>query len=349
VRGVRLHELTPPEQDAEASAAELRELARTSGAAAYLPLDDAAVWLVREPPGGLVVAGPSGDLVEYALDKARQLEAARAAGLPVPDTEVVARVEDLDVTSFPAVVKPARALYETNGRLVRPTGSVVADADELARVREQEWYPPLLVQPLITGVGEGLFGHVTADGVVAWSSHRRVRMLNPQGSASSACESHPVDPALTGPAERLLTQIGWRGLFMLEFLRDRAGRPWLMELNGRPWGSMALARRRGFEYPAWAVRAALDQAFVPTPPEHPPEVLCRNVALELVHLAFVLRGPQSDALTEWPRPWATVRQLLKVSRRDRLYNWNRSQPSVLFADTAQTLRDYFRRARGSTA
>jgi hypothetical protein len=44
-----------------------------------------------------------------------------------------------------------------------------------------------------------------------------------------------------------------------------------------------------------------------------------------------------------------VRQLVKVTRRDRLYNWNRSQPLVLIADTIQTLRDYFRRARGSTA
>ena len=166
---------------------------------------------------------------------------------------------------------------------------------------------PLIVQPLIHGTGEGLFGHATKDGVVAWSAHRRVRMLNPQGSASSACESFPVDQGLIGPAERFLTGLGWRGLFMLEFLRDRAGTPWFMELNGRAWGSLALARRRGFEYPAWTVRAALD---------------------------------------DWPRLWPTVRGLARVSpRRHRLYNWNRRQPRVLAADTYQTLRAYARRAR----
>ena len=43
-------------------------------------------------------------------------------------------------------------------------------------------------------------------------------------------------------------------MFMLELLRDAAGTPWFMEVNGRPWGSMALAVRRGFDYPVWAVR-----------------------------------------------------------------------------------------------
>lgn len=92
------------------------------------------------------------------------------------------------------------------------------------------------MQPLIRGVGEGLFGYVGPRGVTAWSSHRRVRMVNPHGSASSACRSNPVDGDLIGPSERFLSAIGWRGMFMLEFLRDSDGEPWFMELNGRTWG-----------------------------------------------------------------------------------------------------------------
>ena len=348
VRGVELRRIAAPEDDVHAAAADLHSLVETTGATAYLPLDDASVWLAGALGGSeITIAGPTGRQVELALDKTLQLEAAREAGLPVPETEVVQSPDDVAPVSYPVVVKPSRALYEVNGRLVRPTGSAVANEDELARVREKAWYPPLVVQPLIRGTGEGLFGHVTKDGVVAWSTHRRVRMLNPEGSASSACESHPVDESLTGPAERFLTGIGWRGLFMLEFLRDDDGRPWLMELNGRAWGSLALARRRGYEYPAWSVQASRDQSFVPQPPENPPDVLCRNIGLELVHLAFVARGPQSASLTNWPRVWPTIRNLLKISRRDRLYNWKRSQPRVLLADTLQTLRQYVGRARGS--
>jgi predicted ATP-grasp superfamily ATP-dependent carboligase len=346
VRGVELHEVAAPEQSLERANADVQALASATGAAAYLPLDDGAVWLADALEGtDAVVAGPTGRQIEYALDKALQLEAAREAGLPVPASQVVESLEDVRPKEFPAFVKPARALYEVDGRLVRPTGAVVADEAELAALRGADLHPPLVVQPLLHGTGEGLFGHATKDGVVAWSSHRRVRMLNPQGSASSACETNPLDERLLGPAERFVSALGWRGLFMLEFLRDGAGRPWLMELNGRTWGSMALARRRGYEYPAWAVRAALDESFVPLPPETPPDVLCRNVGLELVHLAFVLRGPQSASLSgSWPRLWPTLRALARPSRRNRLYNWNRSQPRVLAADTWWILRDYAKRA-----
>ena len=346
VRGVELHRITAPEDDVRAAAADLHALVETTGAAAYLPLDDSAVWLAGElGDSEVTIAGPTGRQVDLALDKALQLRAAREAGLPVPETEVVQSPDDVAPASYPVVVKPARALYEVGGRLVRPTGGAVANEEELARVREKGWYPPLVVQPLIHGRGEGLFGHATKDGVAAWSTHRRVRMLNPEGSASSACESHPVDESLVGPAERFLQSVGWRGLFMLEFLRDDEGQPWLMELNGRAWGSLALARRRGYEYPAWTVQAALDESFAPQVPENPPDVLCRNIALELVHLAFVARGPQSASLTGWPRVLPTIRSLLRISRRDRLYNWKRSQPRVLLADTLQTLREYAGRAR----
>jgi len=342
VRGVQVHEVSPPEAGVEETLDDLRRLISMLDPAALMPLDDASV-LLSGALEDVTIAGPSGKRIEYALDKALQVEAARASGLLVPPTAIVMSAEELEVKEFPAFVKPARALYEVNGRLTRPTGSVVADEEELKRVAAEEWHPPLLVQPLLEGVGEGVFGIVAKDGVTALSAHRRVRMLNPQGSASSACESIAVEEALVGPVERFLTSIEWSGLFMVELLRDAEGRAWFMELNGRAWGSMALARRRGFEYPAWNVHAALDRDFVPVEPTDPPEILARHLGMELAHLAFVARGPQSKALDSWPRLWPTIRAMTRTSRRDRLYNWRRSEPDVLAADTWSFLRFFARR------
>jgi len=346
---VELHEVTAPEHDARRTVEDVDALIRSRRPAAYLPLDDAAVWLAgRLDRTDVVFAGPTGSGVEYALDKDLQIRAARDAGLHVPATRIVDSVTEvaLPEAEYPVVVKPSRALHCVDGRLVRPTGRVAADAAELANVADDEWYPPLLIQPFVHGTGEGLFGQATADGVVGWSAHRRIRMVNPQGSASSACASQPVDAALLQPAERFLRQIGWRGLFMLEFLRDRDGTPWFMELNGRVWGSLALARRRGFEYPSWTVGAALDGGFAAAVPERPPELVCRHLGMELVHLAFVLRGPPSTALDEWPRFWPAMRDVVRVRRGERLYNWKRSQPDVLLADTAKMLRVYLGRTIG---
>ena len=88
---------------------------------------------------------------------------------------------------------------------------------------------------------------------------------------------------IIGALARMLRDVGWRGIFMIELLRGTDGTPWFMELNGRPWGSMALARRAGLEYPAWAVARRLDPAY--RPPALPPAAprTARHLGRELVH------------------------------------------------------------------
>jgi carbamoylphosphate synthase large subunit len=343
VHGIEIYEVPRPEDDASGAVEAVRGLCERLMPAALLPLDDFALWVCARLHGvGVALAGASGYAADCALDKGLQIETAVHAGLQVPPTESLHRMVGADPTRFPVMVKPACAIYEVAGKLKRPTGVVCANEQEFQRAAARPWPGPVLVQPLIRGTGEGLFGHASARGVTGWSAHQRVRMVNPQGSASSACRSVPVDEDLLESSERFLTTIGWRGMFMLEFLRDPEGRPWLMELNGRAWGSMALARRRGFEYPAWTVRACLDPDFEPLPPPEPPEVLCRNLGLELAHLAFVARGPQSAATMEWPRLSQAIRDVCTFARGDRLYNCDWSQPHVLVADLAGTIRQYAR-------
>lgn len=337
VRDVEVVPITAPETDTARSRADLERVIRSRGPDAVLPLDDAALWLASGADlAGAVFVGPSAAGAALALDKGAQLRAAAAAGLAVPATQTVDERDVATDANWPVVVKSSAAVTEVDGRLVRPGGAIFADAEECDRGRGR-LQGTLLRQPLISGTGEGVFGYIDERGPAVLSAHRRVRMVNPHGSASSACASIDVDPALVEPITRLLTSIGWRGMFMIEFLRDDAGVPWFMEVNGRAWGSMALARRRGLEYPAWATQFALGEARTPAAPSAPPQVVARHLGRELAHLVFVLRGPQSHAVAAWPSPWATVRDLLTVRRGDRLYNWSAGQPGVLVADTVGTL------------
>src|SRR5262249_12217731 len=158
------------------------------------------------------------------------------------------------------------------------------------------------------------------EGVRAWSGHHRVRMMNPQGSGSSACESQPVDEEVKHTAQKMITNIGWCGLFMVELLRDEQGKVWFVELNGRPWGSMALCRRQGLEYPAWHVELAMNSESqsgknVPTVAS----ILCRHVGREFMHVLFVLKGAKSHALSRWPSFWRTIRDMARFHKGDSLY------------------------------
>jgi predicted ATP-grasp superfamily ATP-dependent carboligase len=345
---VRLHEITPPDEDAAATAEELGALARSLEPDAVMPLDDAAVWLsVRATLGSAVLVGPDGERAELALDKRVQVHAAEAAGLPVPATSICAAPEDaLGVShEYPVIVKPAFAIAVDDGRLRGGPLAACSDRDELERAAEA-WRDrgPFLVQPYLPGVGEGLFG-IARDGEVRhWSAHRRVRMMSPRGSGSSACVSIAVDPELRDAAAAMLRAARWDGIFMVELLRDRGGQAWFMELNGRAWGSMALARRLGLEYPAWAVAQALGEPVPEEPGAGGEGVVCRHLGRELVHLLIVMRGKPSGALSMWPSRRRALREVLSFRRSDRWYNLEPGHRAVFVDDALTTVGREVKRA-----
>ena len=289
LREVEIVEVTAPEDDLAACVDEVAALAATHELT--MPLDDPAVLVVdralagrRAGRGAARSAGRS-----WRSTSARSCVPRRAAGFAVPpwveltaDYAEVAAVDghrpapapsagelhSLELPSdweFPAALKPALAAEEHDGRLRRLAPRPVAtEAEARALLRTWGAATPALVQRWVAGTGAGIFGIADDEGVHHLSAHRRVRMMNPAGSGSSACASAPVPAELVGPVQQLLGETGWRGMFMVELLRAE-DQWWFMELNGRPWGSLALARRVGYEYPAWAAARTLDHA-APLPP-----------------------------------------------------------------------------------
>ena len=89
----------------------------------------------------------------------------------------------------------------------------------------------------------------TATTPIAWFAHRRIREKPPSGGVSVLCESVAVDPMLKEYAERLLRAAEYRGVAMVEFRIGTDGRPYLMEVNARFWGSLQLAIDCGVDFP----------------------------------------------------------------------------------------------------
>lgn len=346
-RYVRVTEITPPESDFAATLSELQGLLVScqsdSSEVVVFPLDDSALWLCSrlENRTGWVLAGPHASTAELALDKWIQVLKAKEAGLQVPETQLARTANDVlaQRRTLPVVLKSANAVFVRDGRLQKGRNWICADSGELDQALSQwDGKFPLLVQPFISGTGEGIFGLATSDGVRAWSAHRRIRMMNPHGSGSSACVSQSVSPELKEPVEKFIRQAEWRGLFMVEFLRGQDATAWFVELNGRTWGSTALSRKQGLEYPAWAARLALHtEAALSVPDEVGNQVICRNVGRELMHLLFVLRGPRSSAIKEWPRFWRTLADVMKIGKEDSLYNWRRDDRRVFWSDCWYTI------------
>jgi len=358
-RHVICHDICPPESDLQTSLAELQALLTSMSGDAdgstriLFPLDDKAVWLASNAQLGKnwLLAGPRGTTATLALNKCVQTQSARDAGFNVPKTLLARTAADVlsftAAQSFPIILKASECVPVRNGRLQSCRKWICANSAELeSAVKEWGERVPLLVQPFLLGTGEGVFGLATPDGIRAWSGHRRLRMMNPQGSGSSACISTVVSDDTRAKVERLIANTGWRGLFMIELLRDQAGTLWFVELNGRPWGSMSLSRRQGLEYPAWQAQLALDpQSRAGQGASSEPGVVCRHVGRELMHILFVLRGPKSTALSAWPSFWTMLGEVGRVRSTDTIYNWRREDPRVFFADCWSTLKSNLFKSR----
>ncbi len=340
-----------PERDAAGAVAALHKaLEDNPDIAVVLPLDDTSLWLTDTVFGGATtrvrLAGASGAQAAFALDKTTQIAAARAAGFDVPPTRILTNPGDADdIDQFPCIVRSALALQESHGAMRKGGVHYLMAAGDRARLGDGDVLFPALVQPLIAGTGEGLFGFAGANGVTAWSAHQRIRMMNPHGSGASACRTRPVDPGLRDCAERMIAAIGWRGPFMIELLRDADGAAWFMEFNGRLWGSTALARRAGFEYPAWAAALALNPDFVAeAPAAQRGEIEVRHLGRDILHLLFVLRGPRSAFhKPNWPGFFTSARGVLRLGRGRGFYNHDEAFPRYFLHDAAHTVRAFLKK------
>jgi len=212
----------------------------------------------HEFPEGALIAAPEWDKIKTALDKVEVFRRAKDLGVGIPSTMFVHDREDFLskehlCTNFPVVVKPGMSRIHTGSGFISAKVAYANSTDELKACYEKNdaLNYPSMIQEKIIGPGTGLFTLFDRDHHLALFSHRRLREKPPSGGVSVVSESVPLDPEMVDASARLLSSIGWMGVAMVEFKRDiRDGRPKLMEINGRFWGSLQLAIACGVDFPA---------------------------------------------------------------------------------------------------
>jgi predicted ATP-grasp superfamily ATP-dependent carboligase len=105
----------------------------------------------------------------------------------------------------------------------------------------------------------------TGDRVLARFTQVAHRMMPPLGGSSVVRESIPPPPDVADAAERLIRAVDLEGYSEIEFRRDVAGRPMLMEINPRLSASVEIAVRAGVDFPRlihrWAAQLPLEPVF----------------------------------------------------------------------------------------
>lgn len=208
------------------------------------------------------------DTVKRAADKVAIMDLAARIGVPCPAGIAVGNARD-GVTraaeiGFPLVVKPGRSRVRVEGQWLSTSVRYAGDVAELKKILG-DLHPamfPVLLQERIQGPGVGLFLCCDHGRPVAAFCHQRLREKPPSGGVSVLRESIAVDERARDYAQRLLGELRWHGIAMVEFKRDaRDGIPRLMEINGRFWGSLQLAIDAGVDFPAMLIRMLDDKSM----------------------------------------------------------------------------------------
>jgi predicted ATP-grasp superfamily ATP-dependent carboligase len=246
---------------------DVRRLIRRHDITLVIPITDAALLALtsrRDELGDVVLPWPDAEKVRRVSDKALVADAAQAVGICVPEQRIVSAAnEAIEATRglrFPVVLKPSRSVRESaGGRLAMLEVTHAATPAALrARVAELESASfPLLVQKRVIGPGMGVSCLLWGGRLIAHFTHRRLRERPPSGGVSVYAESVEPDQALLERSVALLQRLDWNGVAMVEYKVDAAtGEAYLMEINGRFWGSLQLAIDAGVDFPALLAAAS---------------------------------------------------------------------------------------------
>lgn len=262
-----------PIAEPEAFAGAIAQLVRKEQIGIVLPMTDAAVTALLLREGVLpevAAAMPTADAYRTMSDKAEAAELARGVGIRAPEEVRVTGRDDAAITSlppstFPIVVKPARSVVSSGGSMISTSVRYASNPAELcaalAALPDDAF--PVLLQQRVEGSGFGIFLLVWEGRLLAAFAHRRIREKPPSGGVSVLRESIPLPPVLLEKSRALLSAVGWNGVAMVEFKGPTPEEAYLMEVNGRFWGSLQLALDAGVDFPRLLVSAASGEEVTP--------------------------------------------------------------------------------------
>jgi predicted ATP-grasp superfamily ATP-dependent carboligase len=263
----------PVEEGTEAYFAHLGELLERTGARVLIPSHDGTIAMLRRHRAWLEqrvrLALADERTIAVAVNKERTLAVAQSLGLQVPRSCVVRTGEDvpgaLEEVGLPAVIKPTESWswQGPHGARVGPQLATTADEARRAVAELTRFGGATLFQQLLSGRREAVSFLYAKGKLHARFAQWAKRTMPPLGGASVLRQSIAVPPDIGDQAERLVRAIELEGYSEVEFRRDSAGVPYLMEINPRLSASVELAVRAGVDFPSllyqWANGDPIDE------------------------------------------------------------------------------------------
>lgn len=145
-------------------------------------------------------------------------------------------------------------------------------------------------------------------------------------------ESIPVDPILQGYSDQLLQSAKWTGVAMIEFRVTPEGKPFLMEINPRFWGSLQLSVDSGADFPSMLVDLYVGKQI--SPKSYRVGQRLRWYLGDLDRTIMVLKDPNLTKCQKIESVWGFL--FTRLASRNEIFRLNDARPAV------RELRGYIR-------
>lgn len=214
-------------------------------------------WRHLLPPSVLGI--PTAEVMARVSDKILLNELAAQAGMDVPPTSIVENVDQIEAASlpFPGIAKPVRTVWQHGDALASLSAVAVSSPLELRSFFAKLNNHRAIVQPLLDGDLYSLAG-VMWNGKLHAPVQQVALSIFPEPCGGSAfARTVAVDEARVQQLERMLKKMGWEGIVQLQWIRTEQG-DFVIDLNPRIYGSLALANAAGSELAAIWAKLLLD-------------------------------------------------------------------------------------------
>ncbi len=272
-RWCRQRFLFPREEAPRAYLAVLEGWLERTGARVLISSHDGTIALLRTHRARLErrvrLALADEPALNIAVNKEQTLAVARRLGLHVPREVVVRAVADVPAAlreiGLPAVIKPCESWLWRGQEGVRLAPQLVVTSEEAchAVAAVTSLGGAAQVQQLLTGRREAVSFLYAGGEMYARFAQWARRTRPPLGGESVLRQSIAIPPDVGRAAESLVREINLEGYSEVEFRRDSAGVPYLMEINPRLSASVEVAVRAGVDFPyllyQWASGGPVEQ------------------------------------------------------------------------------------------
>ena len=262
-----------PREEPEQFIEFLSDLVNKQGVDILLPMTELTTTLLlvnQESFPDATIPFSDINTVESLANKCLLMQMAESLDIPVPQTWYIDNPDDLPCNledlHYPIVLKPGKSWLLYKGQWSRAAVKFADSSTEAKNILESNWAfraHPFMIQECVDGHGAGVFAIYDNGKPLALFAHQRLREKPPSGGVSVLSKSVLVDPDLASHAKKLLENVNWHGVAMVEFKVASDGTPYLMEINTRFWGSLQLAIDAGVDFPYLLYQLACGEQPVP--------------------------------------------------------------------------------------